>query len=699
MWVIEKRLPDPVRTKREPSRCRRAPLSLLFAATILGLPLAAQELFPDLPEPPDVAEAVARDLAPPEPVPGAIAIIMREAASPVLRLPDLPDIAVSFAPADIEPAPAAEITRTDGRNEPVPDIAIILPEPPAIALSDDLQAQSATGSIARQATPDILDLDLPEPPAVTVSLEPSSGVAPEAFARLDLDADRLRTLVEPYRGRFRLKVTEVESFVETYIARDFRPIWLDGTGKETRITPAAEAMMATLSAAGADGLDADRLASALPAIRKGIVPAEKRNEAEIAFSLAAFLYAHDARGGRLEPSRLSQLLTPKLDIPAPQAVLDQLAATPAQGIGAVLGAYQPPHPGYRALRAELARLRGELERPVLTGSVAGAEGAPHPTGTLPQNWMEGAALLPGKADPRVPMLRLRLGLQASASNIYDDELRGAVHAFQRANGLTPNGRITPKTRAALENALAPKNPSDVKPDAQRLVGQIIANMERWRWLPRDLGKTHVFVNVPDFRMRLITDGAVAFETRVIVGKPETQTPIFSDEMEHLIVNPSWYIPPSILKKEFLPKLASDPDYATRRGYEVIRRGNAVSIRQPPGERNALGHVKFMFPNSHAVYLHDTPNRNLFSAETRAFSHGCVRVQNPFEFAEKITASLGYSERQLRSMVGGGERMIRLQQKIPVHLTYFTLFVDEAGTLQQRRDLYGHDSRIRTALAL
>jgi L,D-transpeptidase YcbB len=187
---------------------------------------------------------------------------------------------------------------------------------------------------------------------------------------------------------------------------------------------------------------------------------------------------------------------------------------------------------------------------------------------------------------------------------------------------------------------------------------------------------------------------------VIVGKPQTQTPVFSDNFAHVIVNPSWFVPPSIMKNEFLPRLASDPSYAARRGFEVVRTRNGISVRQPPGERNALGYVKFIFPNRHSVYLHDTPNRNLFSAETRPFSHGCVRVEKPFALAEKLLSqSGGFSEAQLKGMVGRGERMIKLADKVGVHLNYFTLEVDESGALHHFRDLYGHDARLKSALAL
>ena len=171
-------------------------------------------------------------------------------------------------------------------------------------------------------------------------------------------------------------------------------------------------------------------------------------------------------------------------------------------------------------------------------------------------------------------------------------------------------------------------------------------------------------------------------------------------MQFLVVNPSWFVPPSILKKEFLPKLAADPDYAAKRGYEVIRRGNQIYVKQPPGERNALGHIKFMFPNRHAVYLHDTPSRGLFGTERRAFSHGCVRVDQPFRLAEAVLGrDQGWSEARVRGLVGRGEQSVRLAKPLPVHLAYFTQSVDAQGRLQTFEDIYGHHRRLKAALGL
>lgn len=608
-------------------------------------------------------------------------IIEKEAVAPMqLALPAVPDVTLQIDGFEASARSAeADIT---------------LPAAPEIELAGDLRAPALPVQKASALLP---KFDLPEPPAVTVAVD---LLQPPALL-LPVDEAGIRAALEPARVRFRFRAAEIEALAGFYAARDFRPVWLEAGPEGAVVQPRVAALSKLAADAEQEGLDAVRLLSALPIRISGAIPAERLIETDLAISVAAFLYARDARGGRIEPSRLSGMLTPELTLPKPAELLASIADLPADRVTAALHGYHPQHPGYRALRAELMKLREEMSAPILTGSVAGLAGAPHPLSAgLPAKWLEGPALAFGKPDPRVPHLRSRLGLPAEGGEIYDAELRKAVISFQRVNGLTPNGRITPKTRAALENPQTPLTDSERKPDKQVLANTIIANMERWRWLPVDLGEFHVFVNVPDFKLQIVQDGRSVHETRVIVGKPQTQTPVFSDEMEHLIVNPSWGVPPSILKKEFLPKLATDPDYATRRGFEVIRRGNSISIRQPPGEKNALGFVKFMFPNNHAVYLHDTPNRSLFGNEFRALSHGCVRVDKPFAFAEKLlSTSLGYSEGFLRGMIGRGERMVRLPRKIPVHLSYFTVFVDAEGRLQERRDLYGHDARVRSALQL
>jgi murein L,D-transpeptidase YcbB/YkuD len=462
-----------------------------------------------------------------------------------LALPPVPEVTVSVEPA---PTPAME-------RAPAPQRAAAVPAPAAANL----------------------DLALPEPPEASVTITVADRLPALLAARLGDTSVQLAP---------RLGKKEREAIAAFYALGGYKALWVsDGAW-----TPAALALRERLTRAGEDGLDP--AGYAVPQIAPGAAdPVAEAVAAELKLSAAVVLYARDARGARIEPGRLSRLITPKLELPAADTVLTALAAS--QHPGDALQRFNPQHPGYLALKRKLAEMR--------TGA---------------------------------------------------------------------------------------------SPAKSRLEEDVVANMERWRWLPSDLGPRHILVNVPEFKLRLVDNGRQIHQARVIVGKPDTPTPLFSDVMDHAIVNPSWNVPPSIFKNEFY----SDPAYAASRGYQVVQTRNGVSIRQPPGERNALGFIKFMFPNQHAVYLHDTPNRSLFGAERRALSHGCVRLDQPFKFAEFVLGS-DWTEPRLRSLIGRGERTIRLPTKVRVHLAYFTVYVDEAGELRQVKDLYAVNNKVRVALGM
>lgn len=655
---------------------------------------------------------------------GAALATSPEAESPpqamALPMPEIPPFTMPSTALAVEAAPKVEAEQTRDDFLIVRGVEI-----PAFAMPSGMVAAEASREAASEPsksaalavpTPDSeppvqrVEIETPPIPALNLSIlqvDPPASPVPvtgqPAIAALDLDIERAKAILEPLRSKLKMRAAAVEQIAGFYAAREWQPFWIDADGK---LASKAQGALDAITKAGDEGLDPARLLSVLPVSLAEVsgrasLPVERRAEAELALSLAAYAYAHDARGGRLEPNRLSSMLTPTLSLPQADDVLEGLATAAVAGdVRDALLAFNPPHAGYRALRDALAKLRTEPKGdPELTAST-GPNGATL-RAALPQNFMNGAGLNPGQEDARVPHMRARLGLPAAEGITYDAALAEAVREFQRANSLKPDGRVTPRTRALLEDLDAPLTrvqKAKTAPDDR--IATIIANMERWRWLPQELGRTHIFVNIPDFRLEMMNEGARIFETRVIVGKPERQTPVFSDQMEFLVVNPSWFIPPTILRKDVLPKLAADPGYAARMGYEVTRRGNSISVRQPPGNRNALGHVKFMFPNDHAVYLHDTPGRHLFRADARAFSSGCVRVEGPFQLAEHLLLkSQGLNERQLRAMVGSSERTIRLNEKVPVHLAYFTYQVDESGALVRKPDLYGHDARIRRALSL
>jgi murein L,D-transpeptidase YcbB/YkuD len=253
--------------------------------------------------------------------------------------------------------------------------------------------------------------------------------------------------------------------------------------------------------------------------------------------------------------------------------------------------------------------------------------------------------------------------------------------------------------AAMLNASPRNSETDSKTREKdaRLKSALIANMERWRWLPRDLGNRHVEVNVPDYTLKVIDNGKVVWSTKIIVGKPgNTATPIFSEMMKDITINPTWNVPESIIQNEYLPALRSNPEALSRMGLVVGRNSDgSVRIYQPPGARNALGRIRFNFPNKFSVYQHDTPNRDLFTRQTRAFSHGCMRVKDPDKYAE-VLLSLSqpgdrYTAERIRKLYGEDERTVKLKTPVRVHVTYQTVFADESGQLQVRPDIYGLDS--------
>ena len=241
-----------------------------------------------------------------------------------------------------------------------------------------------------------------------------------------------------------------------------------------------------------------------------------------------------------------------------------------------------------------------------------------------------------------------------------------------------------------------------KGDVSRQIETVIANMERWRWYPRDLGEAHVLVNQPDFTLKVMHNGAQVWTTRIVIGKPSMPTPLLSETMKYITVNPTWHVPPSIVHNEYLPALAQDPTVLDRMGLRVSYSGGSVQITQPPGDGNALGRVRFNFPNRFSVYQHDTPDKYMFAHEVRAYSHGCMRVQDPPKYAEVLLAIARPQEHwtaaRIRSLFGRSEQDIQLQAvPIWVHLTYQTAFVDDAGKLQLRRDIYNLDGRTLAAI--
>jgi murein L,D-transpeptidase YcbB/YkuD len=295
-------------------------------------------------------------------------------------------------------------------------------------------------------------------------------------------------------------------------------------------------------------------------------------------------------------------------------------------------------------------------------------------------------------DDRVPALRERLGVPGDGGTTYDKPVADAVKKFQDEHQIATTGTLTVATLDAL-NGKTPDHVEDI----------IIANMERWRWMPHQFPDTYVVVNLPDFTLHVMHDGQQVWMTKIVIGKPELPTPIMTADMKYITINPTWNVPPSIINREYLPALQQDPTVLDRMGLKVDRNPDgSVHIWQPPGDKNALGRIRFNFPNKFLVYQHDTPDKYLFAYDKRAYSHGCMRVQDPQKYAEVLLSIIrphdGYSEDRIRKMIAeGSEQDIQFPTFMPVNLTYQTAFVDDNGKLQFRDDVYGRDRQLLAIL--
>jgi murein L,D-transpeptidase YcbB/YkuD len=576
------------------------------------------------------------------------------------------------APAMAEPTPADQPTAPQAVDAPAAATGPAPADPaassPAVAPNTDTAAPPAAAA--------------PEAPAPAAAVEtPPQPELLGAVVRKQLD-----TLSSEATDADREDAAALKAYYE---ARKDEPLWIG----EDALTAKAAAAIAEIKKADDWGLDAK--AFELPLVAEGAtLTRDQAADAEMKLSLAVLKYARHARGGRItDPSKqLSSYLDRMPQLLDPKVVLEQIAASTEPA--ATLRRFHPQHPQFEKLRQRYLELKTSAD--VAQAIVK-----------LPK----GPQLAPGQKHANVALLRQRLGtpLPAAMGNapvdetFYDDALSAAVKAYQTEKGLRPDGVVGAGTRSALNDVELP-SPAKIQ-----------ANMEEWRWMPEDLGSYYVTVNIPEFMIRVVKDGQIIHEERVVTGTTDKQTPVFSAAMELVTVHPRWIVPESIKVRELYPSLAGGGSYFERQGLRITKNGRPVDpysidwsstdirkfdIYQPSGPRNALGIVKLSFPNKHIVYFHDTPSKGLFNETSRAFSHGCIRVRNPVKLAQVVlNQDKGWDEATVQSMVDADadENPITLDRKVPVHITYFTSWIDEQGTEQTAKDVYGHEKRIMQAL--
>lgn len=487
----------------------------------------------------------------------------------------------------------------------------------------------------------------------------------DAAAIIQARIGQLRNGVEVRIGEQSIASTVV--LPEFYEQREFRPAWSDA--------PNLDALLATVRDSRADGLDPeDYHLSALGRLRASPPDWERDADLDLLATDALIRLAYHLRFGKVDMVTIDPHWNFRRGYDAVRAAAPVAAIQRALDTGQVaqeLEALRPPHPFYDGLRNALDTYR-QIQ------AAGGWELLP-----------AGQSLKPGATDPRVPALRQRLMVEGDLTaeggegDEYDAALVSALQGFQERHGLKPDGVLGPRTLRELNVPAA------------RRIDEIRLSLDRSRELLHDLPDRLVVVNVPAFRVYYVDASGLRFAANAVVGKPYTQTPIFRAEITHLVLNPSWVVPPGILERDILPGLRKDPDYLRKKGLKRV----GEQIVQDPGPNNALGRIKLMFPNPHLVYLHDTPDKDLLEAEGRTFSSGCIRVQNVFELAALVTddPQSWSKEKLLEAADTGATRTIVLNRKVPVLLTYWTAAVAPDGRVHFYQDVYGRDPANLAAL--
>ncbi|MCK1340474.1 L,D-transpeptidase family protein [Bradyrhizobium sp. 38] len=563
---------------------------------------------------------------------------------------------VESKPSDVATTPPTEAPKSEAaKSEPATS------EP---AKTEPAKADTATTTPTAPSAPAV---------AATPASEPVKAASNVPAADQPV-ADKLKDIIGAKTSRHFDRKNERAAIEKFYGARDFAPVWTQGGS----LTPAAKGVIARLKDAASDGLNpADYQ---LPDFAAATTP-DALADAELKLTASMFDYARQAQSGRMHWSQVSgDILYPE----HPTDPSDVLAkVTTATDASAALDSYNPPQKLYKELKAKLAELRDQGNGPVI-------EIADGPALKYTPAGKKRAEIV--VEDPRVPQLRAKLGLAENASDTrYDAAVAEAVRKFQNGAEIKATGILDDKTVKAINT-----------PKRDKQIDVVLVNMERWRWLPRDLGvpalgDAYVILNIPDYTLKVMQRGQQVWTTRVVTGKPGTHaTPLLTETMKYITVNPTWNVPPSIVYNEYLPALQQDPTVLQRMGLKLEQnRDGSVHISQPPGEANALGRIRFNFPNKFLVYQHDTPDKNLFARDERAFSHGCMRVQNPDQYASILLnialPNEKYTPERVRSMYGKSEIDLKFPTPIPVNITYQTAFVDDGGKLQFRKDVYGRDA--------
>lgn len=500
-----------------------------------------------------------------------------------------------------------------------------------------------------------------------------------------------------------------------YKERDYRLGWF----RNHELVPQAKTMLSVINKAADEGLDPkdykvkdfDKLFADLEAAQSD---STKRNalekEIDVALSGTYFNWASDFYRGTVSPREVKSI---DWRVKRNKIKLHKALMTILQERESTYPYYEfePLHAEYNALKKALADYRAVQRNGGWPTIPAGTK--LKPGGTSPAVTALRQRLLGGKSDPAATPVQPVANNGASASTaapaaapapVYEGELVEAVKAFQTQNGLKPDGVVGGETLRLLNVPLASR------------IDQIMLNMERWRWIPKRFEPNYLLVNIPDYKLHVIEDSKEVMTMRVIVGKTLNATPVFSDKMEYVVLSPYWNVPMSIIQKELAPKLANDPSYLDHLDMEVVKGYGAKAVpidpgtidwanvnqknfkytlRRRPGPKNDLGEVKFIFPNSDDIYLHDTPNDQLFNQTKRGFSHGCVRVEEPIKLAEYLLRNKAGWDRQtiMDTIQARREKYVTLDEKLPVYLVYFTAWVDDAGNVNFRDDIYGHDKAL------